>query len=162
MGMGGGERENAGGRSLLCAWRSTADLRRLKDNLREIRRMRREHMLTERIWNAMKRANCAKEMAKEREIERKRRGREQGRIRCVWLSSRIKDGRRRGKEKRGRLSLSLCLHVQRAKTEGSRHHVSTQTLLVCVSVCVMQLWGKSEWEACYVAGAGHFTPVGPL
>lgn len=39
---------------------------RLKDNLGEIRRMRREHMLTERMRDAMKRANCSKEIVRER------------------------------------------------------------------------------------------------
>lgn len=51
--------------------RSAPDLRRLKDNLREIRRMRREHMLTERMRDAIKRANCC-ERDSEGEINRKK------------------------------------------------------------------------------------------
>lgn len=58
------------GRSLLTEPRAAPDLRRLKDNLREIRRMRREHMLTERMRDAMKRANCS-ERDSEGEIHRK-------------------------------------------------------------------------------------------
>lgn len=58
--------------SLLWARRSAADLWRLKDNLREIRRMRSEHMLTERMRDATKRANCSKRDGA-RKIERKMR-----------------------------------------------------------------------------------------
>lgn len=60
MGMRRRGRECWGQVSLLWARRSAPDLRRLKDNLREIRRMMREHMLTERMRDAMKRANCSK------------------------------------------------------------------------------------------------------
>lgn len=54
-------------------------MRRLKDNLREIRRMRRAHKLTERMRDAMKRANCGD---REGEINRKKRGGELGTLVC--------------------------------------------------------------------------------
>lgn len=53
------------------SWELSIDLWRLKDNLRKISRMRREHMLTEQMKDAMKRANCG-QIDVEGEINRRK------------------------------------------------------------------------------------------
>lgn len=67
------ERECWGQKTFLCAGSSAPDLRRLKDNLRKISRMRREHMQTARMKVAAGRAKtAAKEDERNRKTEERR------------------------------------------------------------------------------------------
>lgn len=71
----------------------------------------------------------------------------------------------RGGEARRREDIhpSLCLreHRTRPRAEDTDKHPHRHHTSLDLYVCVMQLWGREEWGTCYVAGAGHFTPVGP-
>lgn len=65
-----------------------------------------------------------------------------------------------------RPSAGLQEHRTKLRAEDTGKHPHRYTLpcrftYMCVWVCVTQLWGREGWETCYVAGAGHFTPVGP-